>query len=70
MTGNRKNEKKMLNNKNDELEFTYKSIKLNCKDGEFYLPENVEILAKTANQVISGHLSDKIKLKNNMKIVL
>ena len=60
----------MLNTKNDYLEFTNKSIKLNCKDGDFYLPANVQILAKTANQVISGHLSDKIMLASNMKIVL
>ena len=30
----------------------------------------IEILKETANYIISGHLSDKIKLKYDMKIVL
>jgi len=28
------------------------------------------VLAKNANQVLSGHMSDKIELGQNMKIVL
>ncbi len=34
------------------------------------MPKGTEILAKCANQVLSGHFSDKVKLSVGMKIVL
>lgn len=36
----------------------------------FYVPKDTEILAKCANQVLSGHFSDKVRLRVGMKIVL
>lgn len=42
----------------------------NSKDNSFYLPENTDILAKTANQVLSGHMSDKVMLQKDMKVKL
>lgn len=39
-------------------------------EGIFYVPKDTEILAKCANQVLSGHFSDKVRLRVGMKIVL
>lgn len=39
-------------------------------DNKFYLPADVEIKAKNSNQILSGHMSDKIGLESKMKIRL
>ena len=36
----------------------------------YYIPKGVLILVKSANQVLDGHLSDKVLLRKGMKIVL
>ena len=45
-------------------------IRISQKDKRFYFPAGLEILCKSANQVLSGHLSDKIKLEFGMQITL
>lgn len=40
------------------------------KNGKYYIPAGLRILAKSANQVLSGHFSDKVRLEVGMRIVL
>ena len=71
LTGNRKNQKGTISSNNASIIFSNgEKIRMEVKDNKFYFPSSLEILCKTANQVLSGHLSDKIQLENGMEISL
>lgn len=46
------------------------SFSFSYADNKFFLPAEVEIIAKNSNQILSGHMSDKIGLESKMKIRL
>ena len=71
LTGPNKNKKEMIDGRNPVIGLSNgEKIRLEISGEEFFIPANVEILCKTSNQILKGHLSDKILLEKGMKITL
>lgn len=71
ISGENRNKKFTINTDNKWIRTSQDAVfELEVEDGMFYVPKGTEILAKCANQVLSGHFSDKVKLSVGMKIVL
>ena len=70
LSGPKKDEKGCLDSFNTKIPTSQGELEIKFEQNNFYLPPNTQVLLKTANQVLTGHLSDKYLLEKDMKIVL